>query len=311
MANAESPPLWPDDVKIGDVDGAMYQMPSEHRYVISRSLAASRPDIVEVGRAAMTRHVLDHAPSALPIVFATHNIDHILDRHRVPMRDKAWALMAEIVRQLAHKPGRVDWQTSPLTTEFLDVLRRVGVGLDDEITHLLTYLDATGRIRYKPTSTSALITLPVEGLIEFEAEQVDAETNDAFVAMWFNHEVTPVYDEAMIPAIEHWGYRAIRVDRKEHNNKIDDEIISAIRRSKFLVADFSCGADGARGGVYFEAGFAAGLGKPVIFTVRAQDLARVHFDTRQYNHIVWETTEGLREALENRIGATIGQAERI
>ena len=42
-------------------------------------------------------------------------------------------------------------------------------------------------------------------------------------------------------------------------NKIDDEIVAEIRRSKFIIADFSHGSDGARGGVYFEAGFAHGL----------------------------------------------------
>lgn len=46
------------------------------------------------------------------------------------------------------------------------------------------------------------------------------------------------------------------IGSKEHSNKIDDEIIGEIRRSAFIVADFT----GHRGGVYFEAGFAMGLG---------------------------------------------------
>ena len=37
-----------------------------------------------------------------------------------------------------------------------------------------------------------------------------------------------------------------------------------IRKSKFLIADFT----GQRGGVYYEAGFAYGLGLPVIWTCR-------------------------------------------
>ena len=103
------------------------------------------------------------------------------------------------------------------------------------------------------------------------------------------------------------GYTAMRIDRKEHINKIDDEIIAEIRRSRFLVADFSQGDDGARGGVYFEAGFALGLGIPVIYTCRKSDIDKLHFDTRQYNHIVWETPEDLRTALKNRILAVIGE----
>jgi hypothetical protein len=45
---------------------------------------------------------------------------------------------------------------------------------------------------------------------------------------------------------------------------------------------------------------------PVIFTCRKDAIDKVHFDTRQYNHIVWETPEELRDRLAKRISATIG-----
>lgn len=80
-----------------------------------------------------------------------------------------------------------------------------------------------------------------------------------------------------------------------------DQIIAEIRRSKFLIADFT----GHRGGVYFEAGFALGLGLPVIWTCRKDNLENLHFDIRQYNFIDWETGEELQERLTNRIQATI------
>jgi hypothetical protein len=62
--------------------------------------------------------------------------------------------------------------------------------------------------------------------------------------------------------------------RGEHINKMGDEIISQIRRSKFLIADFT----GHRGKVYFEAGLAMGL--PVFWTCRRDDLDKLHFDMR-------------------------------
>ena len=73
-----------------------------------------------------------------------------------------------------------------------------------------------------------------------------------------------------------------------------------------MVADFTQGKTGARGGVYYEAGFAHGLGIPVIFTCRNESLDKVHFDTRQYNHIVWTDPAKLRTDLRNRIAAVIG-----
>ena len=68
-----------------------------------------------------------------------------------------------------------------------------------------------------------------------------------------------------------------------------------------MVADFT----GNRGGVYYEAGFAGGLGIPVIWIVHEDDLDDVHFDTRQYNHITYSTPEELRDKLKARILATI------
>lgn len=65
---------------------------------------------------------------------------------------------------------------------------------------------------------------------------------------------------------------------------------------------------GQRGGVYFEAGFALGLGIPVIYLVDQSDLNEIHFDTRQYNHIVYEND--LYERLKHRIEATVPIAKK-
>ncbi len=139
-------------------------------------------------------------------------------------------------------------------------------------------------------------------------------SKQAFVAMWFNDEVTDAYLQGIEPAILEAGYLPMRIDKKEHNNKIDDEIIAEIKRSMFVIADFTCGLfeDGKtknaihRGGVYYEAGFAQGLGIPVIWTCREDQINLVHFDTRQFNHVTWSNPQELKQKLLNRIGAVIG-----
>ena len=83
--------------------------------------------------------------------------------------------------------------------------------------------------------------------------------------MWLDESMGQVWNDAIKPGIEKAGYEAVRIDRKEHVNKIDDEIIAELWRARFVVADFTHGADGARGGVYYEAGFAHGRGVTVIF----------------------------------------------
>ena len=90
-------------------------------------------------------------------------------------------------------------------------------------------------------------------------------------------------------------------EAKDFTPKICDRILAEIRRSRFLIADVT----GHRQGVYFEAGYAMGLGLDVIWTCRSDDLGNSHFDTRQYNHIEWESGGELREKLRDRILATI------
>jgi nucleoside 2-deoxyribosyltransferase len=128
-----------------------------------------------------------------------------------------------------------------------------------------------------------------------------------FCAMWFDKSVLPIWANAIEPAIKGAGYDPKRIDSHQHNNRIDDEIIAMLRRSKFVVADFT----GQRGGVYFESGFALGLGLQVIWTCKKSELDenKIHFDTRQYNFITWEENKlgEFKVALQNRIEATIGR----
>jgi hypothetical protein len=49
-----------------------------------------------------------------------------------------------------------------------------------------------------------------------------------------------------------------------------------------------------------------GLRIPAIFTCRHDMVTKLHFDTRQYAHIVWSTPERLRFDLRDRILARIG-----
>lgn len=142
-----------------------------------------------------------------------------------------------------------------------------------------------------------------------ELRKTNVASDQAFVAMWFDSSMDEAWEEGFDPGIRDAGYKALRIDRSESNNKIDDEIIAEIRRSRFLVADFTSDPpENVRGSVYYEAGFAQGLNIPVIFTCRKDliEIEPIHFDTRQYRHIAWEEPEDLRKQLKNRILAIIG-----
>lgn len=108
-----------------------------------------------------------------------------------------------------------------------------------------------------------------------------------------------VFDNLVVKTLKHHHITPVRIDRKEHNNDVDDEIISELKKCDLVIADLSY----ARPSVYFEAGYAEGLsqklllGKPVIYTCnkshfdhREDDVHghfRVHFDLQMKNIIPW------------------------
>ena len=108
--------------------------------------------------------------------------------------------------------------------------------------------------------------------------------------------------------------------------RIEDEIIALIRQSRFVVADFTASPvpirsdreANPRGGVYYEAGFAHGLNRPVFFTCRKDYIntpKALHFDTSHFLHLDWEEGdlgEGgkFREELRERIKAVVGEGPK-
>jgi hypothetical protein len=78
-------------------------------------------------------------------------------------------------------------------------------------------------------------------------------------------------------------------------------MLSSIREAQVTIADVTL----QRNGVYFEAGFALGLGRIVIWTCRFDDMDNVHFDTNHYSHVVWKTPVDLATKLEARLRATV------
>lgn len=115
-----------------------------------------------------------------------------------------------------------------------------------------------------------------------------------FIASAFDHaDVDAIFNKAITPVLSELKIKKLRVDRIEHNDDIDDKIFSLIKDCDLCIADLTY----ARPSVYYEAGFASGLGKPVIyisrrdhFHPREDDPAgnlQVHFDLQMKNIIPW------------------------
>ena len=121
-----------------------------------------------------------------------------------------------------------------------------------------------------------------------------------FVSMPMNREKYDCVDQirqGTKRAIEATGNEAYYVDLDAHNGNISDKIVEEIRNCKFLVADFTC----QNTGVYYETGYAKGIGKTVIYTCRQDDFINVHFDIKQIQFVVWTDAEDLKNKLQEQI----------
>ena len=326
-------PIWGTAATLESADGPSTVVDSPRaggKYRISGSLAAAGPEIQlpdgNAGKARLTSWLVEQKMIGDPVPLITRKVlDTVRVRKPLTVPERANRILEYLAilfplgatfysnSLLDPAQGILDkllaWSGSPHlescsarheTEMLLGYLLRLGYLNEIE------RLDERGQ-RAPDGSQGARFLIRPEGFAHLEEMQhTHVPSSQAFVAMWFDSSMDDAYDKGVKAAITDAGYKPRRIDEKAFSGKIDDEIIAEIRRSRFLVADFTQGETGARGGVYYEAGFAHGLGIPVIFTCHEDAADALHFDTRQYNHILWDTSEHLREKLAKRISATLG-----
>ena len=124
----------------------------------------------------------------------------------------------------------------------------------DEATQLIHILIDDGYLIWGTRGVNGSLT--PKGLLAAEALGASGSGSQGFVAMSFDPSLREVWINGFDPGIRAAGYDPVRIDDKDYVGGITDEMIAEIRRSRFVVADYT----GHRNNVYFEAGFALGLG---------------------------------------------------
>lgn len=312
-------PIWGSPAQCVAIGSGLIEYYSDRagRFATGEGLEDYLKDWSDRDKAKLTSWILDHnRGGGTPLLKAT-DMPSILARRSLGFSDKVdrFLLMLEAEK---YRPGDpLPWRTGVETEASVRARHRtmlwIEAASEKEFYAFRQALTDAGLL--KSDSVGAAPRLGPRAYERLDQlASAAASTDQGFVAMWFGDAIGDAYVSGIEPALAEAGYRALRIDRKEHNNRIDDEILAEIRRSRFVVADFTCelvkSGNGSiavpRGGVYYEAGFAQGLGIPVIWCVRADQIGYVHFDTRQFNHITWTTAEDLRTRLTARIAASIG-----
>jgi hypothetical protein len=236
-----------------------------------------------------------NASGNVPIV--TQEVCKRVATMRLPrLRERAMRALAVIARKYpkAESPGYgpsvedLELQASSYSTNA------------DDVRNLFHILEHEHLIR----TESWGFFLTAKGLLAVDDMAATSSASaQCFVAMSFDASLSAAWTDGFDPGIRAAGFRPVRIDRKDYIGGITDEIMSEIRRSRFVVADYT----GQRGGVYFEAGFALGLGLPVIPTCREDEVDKLHFDIRHLNTLPWPTPEELAINLARRVQAVIGE----
>lgn len=224
----------------------------------------------------------------------TYVLDSVFQRPAPSMVDRAFSLLHEAERRLTALGDRFNISEP----RFLAATYSVD---QNDVNYLVRALENQSLIAIRAMGGQCEI-LPSGYMKLDELRAPHSTSSQGFIAMWFDKALNEVYQDGFQPGVLKAGYNPLRIDRVEHVNRIDDEIIRQINASRFMVADFT----GHRGGVYFEAGYALGKDIPVFWTCKNVDIAELHFDIRQFNCIDWQTPADLASRLATRIEAVLG-----
>ena len=151
-----------------------------------------------------------------------------------------------------------------------------------------------------------------DGWREFEElKQESSESRTVFMAMKYgDEELNKMIDTVFRPAVKSTGFDLLVLTDVPKAGLIDDRMRVEIRKSRFLIADITHNNLGA----YWEAGFAEGLGKPVIYTCKKEVFAAgaSHFDTNHHLTVMWHSDlEVVARDLKATIRATLPAEARL
>jgi hypothetical protein len=229
-----------------------------------------------------------------------------LPHRRLPTPAEAGEnLIRYFAKKADYRPGQV------VTIDYTDPAVRAVIGAVDPSDTIWTIDSLVDRKILKRVSsgqTSFDGNLTAEGWKCFEElERAHVASRYAFFARKFaNPDLDRVVEECLRQAIEQTGFELRVVTQRA--GLVDAIIEDEIRRCKFLISDLS--DDNA--GAYWEAGFAEGLGKSVIYICKEKEVdgvteKKTHFDTNHRHTIRWSlssldaTAKNLKAVIRNTL----------
>jgi nucleoside 2-deoxyribosyltransferase len=131
------------------------------------------------------------------------------------------------------------------------------------------------------------IDLSLKGWAQWEAERRGKIAgNHGFIALQFGDEELDAFLKDIIkPTVDELGYRLEDMRDAARAGVIDNVMRARIRDAAFVLVDLTH----ANAGAYWEAGYAEGLGKPVLYLCKDAVFKEkgTHFDTNHCTTVMW------------------------
>lgn len=297
----------------GGRDATRFSCPRCGSFVLTGTLIATLPHTLNRAQDASAKlsHALRRAQEVnTDVVFSTSTIEEVLKRPLPRPQEQADLLVRWLALSI---PGPGELVEITLETH----AGIIGAKSEGGFALVLDHLFASGLLIGHQSKAigvqgTATATLSFRGWSYYETlAKGSAQYRKAFMAMKFGDPVLEnLLNTVFKPAAKEAGFDLFKLDDVPRAGLIDDRLRVEIQSSDFLLADLTHDNLGA----YWEAGYAEGLGKPVIYTCEREKfaVAKTHFDTNHHLTIVWDTNspDAISSALKATIRATLPHLAR-
>lgn len=289
-------------------DTKLFSCPLCGDFVLSGTLIAALPAILDSDKDAAAKisyalRAMQHVNKGAELSMST--VRAILKRPLPRPREQADLLIRWLAENI-EGPGETVWVEAATHWSIIGAKTPEGFAL------VLEHLFDAGLIIGKSGATvqalsGSHITLSFDGWEYYEKlRQGGTAYRKAFMAMKFGDaDLDCLLETALKPCAKQAGFQLFRLDDVPRAGLIDDRLRVEIQASDFLVADLTHDNLGA----YWEAGYAEGLGKPVIYMCERNkfESQKTHFDTNHHLTVIWDKTEPERagDELKATIRATL------
>ena len=255
-------------------------------------------DLKPIQRAILSHRLCTASRAGKLLMVTSDWLSYMLENNTLP---NPVVQTANMVRYIGDEVSRSGSAIEQFPVNFHAIIgalnRKSAVRLAKELEErkILT-TDLTGH----PSPEFINISLRLDGWERYEVEKRGQfKGKYGFIAMQFgDSDLDPFVKDVVKPAVkEGVGYDLVDMRDIARAGVIDNILRTQIRDAAFLLVDLTHDNPGA----YWEAGYAEGLGKPVIYICEKKkfDEKKTHFDTNHCTTVIWskDDTEGFKQAL--------------